>query len=289
MRIEKIIRIAVLMSAVAIAPAAIAQPNVFLMVDLVQEGGPAAIQSSTQFSKSKGSSYSDQSASAYSTKASAANSESSSSGSTSRASAAAARSSGGSSAAARSSARGSSASRYRSAAASSSSASAASSANVQYETHDDVNYGRTVYAQTGGDSGLHVSEALSLVSSGFLQTEVDITYPEMILAEFFDGDLPSFASVRKHPRFSEISSTLARQNVSFIVGATLTLRGTGGMVSSYGCQGTLNAVLLPTNSKNLAVNFSVSGASKSRNLEDCQRALAIYLSDELASKVRPKL
>lgn len=266
-----------------------AQPNVFIMVDLVQQGGPAAVQSSVQYSTAKGGSYSDRSISASSAKASSASSASTSSGSTARASAAAARSGRGSSAAARSSARSSSAERYRSASASSSSASAISKNDVQYETHDDVSYGQTVYAQTGGDAGLAASEALSVVSSGFLQAQVDVTYPEMILAEYFNGDLPSFATVRKHPRFAEITKSLASQNVGHIVGVTLTTRGSGGMVSSYGCQGTLNAVLLSTNGKVPTVNFSISGIAKGQNLEDCQRSLATSLSDQLAAKVSQQL
>jgi hypothetical protein len=67
-------------SASAIATAAAAQPNVFLMVDMVQAGGPSAVQSSFAYSRNKGASYSDTSTSASASKSASASSEKETSG-----------------------------------------------------------------------------------------------------------------------------------------------------------------------------------------------------------------
>jgi hypothetical protein len=72
-RIEKIIRITVLMS--AIAPAGTAQPNAFLMVELVQDDGPSAVKSSVAYFSNAGASYSEASVSASASKSARASSE----------------------------------------------------------------------------------------------------------------------------------------------------------------------------------------------------------------------
>lgn len=268
---------------------AFAQPNVFVMVDLIQQGGDSAVQSSTAYAKSKGASYSDKSVSASSSKSASGSSELQQEGATYNSSSAAAARGRRGSAAARSRSSASSASSYRGSSASSAASASISKANEQYEEHDNASYSQVMYAQTGGDDGLPQSEALNAVSTSLIQTQVDVTYPEMILAEFYNGDMPTFSTVRKDPRFAELISSLARQNVGYILGATLTVRGTGGMVSNYGCQGSLVASLLTTDKKAPASNFSVVGTSKGKNLEDCQRNLAEQLSNALAARIRPKL
>jgi hypothetical protein len=275
---------------VFIGTPALAQPNVFVMVDIVQQGGPSAIQSSTAYSREKGASYSDTSVSAASSKSRSASSQSAKSGASYKSSAAAAASNGYSSAAARASASGARASSYKSSSASSASAASVSKSNVAYENHDNVSFGQTSYARTAGDAGLAASEALSLFSGSLLQTQVDVTYPEMILAPYFnEPQLPSFARVRRDPRYSKILAAMVEQNVGFILGATLTVRGTGGMVSKYGCSGTLSASLSSTSAKPISANFAASGSATGVNLEDCQRNLATELSDRLAGQIRPKL
>lgn len=289
MRIGKIIRVAALTSAVAIAPAAIAQPNVFLMVDLVQEGGPSAVQSSVAYSRNVGASYSDTSVSASASKSASASSEKESSGSSYRASSAAAASNGRSSAAARASVRGADASSYKSSSATSQSSASAAKADVQYEQHDNVSYGQTVYAQTGGDDGFPASEALSALASSLLQYQVDVTYPEMILAEFFNDNQPSSEVVRKSPKYGQILASLADQQVGFVLAAKLSIRGTGGVVSNYSCQGSLTGSLSKTKGTVAATNYTVSGNARGKNLENCQRVLVSQLSDTLAEKVRSAL
>ena len=277
MRIEKIIRIAVLTSAVGIAPAASAQPNVFLMVDLVQDGGPSAVQSSVAYSRKVGASYSDTSVSAES------------SGYSYSASSAAAASNRRGSAAARASARGAGASSYKSASAASQSSASAAKADVQYEQHDNVSYGQTVYAQTGGDDGFPASEALSTLASSLLQYQVDVTYPEMMLAEFFNDDQPSSDVVRKSPKYRQILASLADQQVGFVLAAKLSIRGIGGVVSNYSCRGSLTASLSKTTGALTATNYTASGDARGDNLENCQRILVGQLSDTLAAKVSPAL
>ena len=289
MRIEKIIRIAVLTSAVGIAPAASAQPNVFLMVDLVQDGGPSAVQSSVAYSRKVGASYSDTSVSASASKSASASSEKESSGYSYSASSAAAASNRRGSAAARASARGAGASSYKSASAASQSSASAAKADVQYEQHDNVSYGQTVYAQTGGDDGFPASEALSTLASSLLQYQVDVTYPEMMLAEFFNDDQPSSDVVRKSPKYRQILASLADQQVGFVLAAKLSIRGIGGVVSNYSCRGSLTASLSKTTGALTATNYTASGDARGDNLENCQRILVGQLSDTLAAKVGPAL
>lgn len=289
MRIEKIIRIAVLTSAVGIAPAASAQPNVFLIVDLVQDGGPSAVQSSVAYSRKVGASYSDTSVSASASKSASASSEKESSGYSYSASSAAAASNRRGSAAARASARGAGASSYKSSSAASQSSASTAKADVQYEQHDNVSYGQTVYAQTGGDGGFPASEALSTLASSLLQYQVDVTYPEMMLAEFFNDDQPSSDVVRKSPKYVQILASLADQQVGFVLAAKLSIRGIGGVVSNYSCRGSLTASLSKTKGALTAANYSVSGDARGENLENCQRILVGQLSDTLAAKVIPAL
>ena len=289
MRITTIARLMSALSITAIATSAAAQPNVFLMVDMVQAGGPSAVQSSVAYSRNKGASYSDTSMSASASKSASASSDKESSGYAYKASAAAAASNGRSSAAARASASGSGGSSSKSSSVSSQSSASAAKANVQYEQHDNVSYGQTVYAQTGGDDGLPASEALSTLASSLLQYEVDVTYPEMLLAEFFNGRQPSFDFVRKSPKYSQILTSLVDQQVGFVLAAKLSIRGTGGTVSNYGCQGSLTAALSKTQGGSSATSYSTTGSAKGKNLEDCQRILTTQLSDALAEKVRPAL
>lgn len=272
-----------------IAGPAIAQPNVFLMVDFVQQGGPSAVQSSVGYSRNKGASYSDTSQSAQSTKAKSASSEKSASGYSYSSSAAAAASNGRSSAAARASARGAGGSSQRSASASSSTSASVSKANVQYEQHDNVSYGQTVYAQTGGDNGLPPGEALSMLASSLLQYPVDVTYPEMLLAEFFNGNQPSIDVVLKSSKYGEILKNLSSQEVDYVMTAKFAVRGTGGTVSNYGCQGSVNVSLSKTTSGTGGKIFAVASSARGQNLEDCQRVLTTQLSDAIAEKVIPAL
>ena len=276
MRITTIARLMSALSITAIATSAAAQPNVFLMVDMVQAGGPSAVQSSVAYSRNKGASYSDTSMSASASKSASASSDKESSGYAYKASAAAAASNGRSSAAARASASGSGGSSSKSSSVSSQSSASAAKANVQYE-------------QTGGDDGLPASEALSTLASSLLQYEVDVTYPEMLLAEFFNGRQPSFDFLRKSPKYGQILTSLADQQVGFVLAAKLSIRGTGGTVSNYGCQGSLTAALSKTQGGSSATSYSTTGSAKGRNLEDCQRMLTTQLSDALAEKIRPAL
>jgi microcompartment protein CcmK/EutM len=72
-RIEKIIQFTVLMN--AIAPAGTAQPNAFLMIELVQDDGPSAVKSSVACFSNAGASYSDASVSASASKSARASSK----------------------------------------------------------------------------------------------------------------------------------------------------------------------------------------------------------------------
>ena len=53
MNIHKILSVGV---SICVAAPALAQPNVFVMVDMVQAGGPSAIQSSVAYSRNQGAS-----------------------------------------------------------------------------------------------------------------------------------------------------------------------------------------------------------------------------------------
>ncbi len=272
-----------------IAGTASAQPNVFLMVDIAQAGGPSAVQSSVGYSRNTGASYSDTSMSASASKSKTASSEKQTSGYAYRASAAAAASNGRSSAAARASVSGAGASSYKSSTASSQSSASVAKANVQYEQHDNVSYGQTVYAQTGGDNGLSASEALSTLASSLLQLQVDVTYPEMLLGEFFNDNQPTIDFVRKSSKYPLILQNLAGQSVGYFMGVKMQIKGTGGTVSNYGCQGTLSATLQKTMANAPVSTSAVSGSARGNNLEDCQRNLVTQLSDTLAVKIRPSL
>lgn len=235
----------------------------------------------TEFSSSKGASYSDTSMAASSEQSKEASSDSYKQGSSARGSAAAGASGYYGSSAARAGYSGSQASSSKSASASSYSNSEVQKNNVQAEVHDDVNFSQRVVNQDSSTQQGSDEAAIAAVGSTAVKFGLTMTNTDRVSSAFFGGRAPSWADLRKSPRFDQFLDTLSRNNIKFLLGGTLNV--TDGGLSPTGrfvtCSGKIYVNAYTTARAQPPINaISDHNASDTgANAQECQDNLVAKL------------
>ena len=235
----------------------------------------------TEFSSSKGASYSDTSMAASSEKYKDASSDSYKQGSSAGGSAAAGVSGYSGSAAARSGYSGSQASSSKSASASSYSNSEVQKNNVQAEVHDDVNYRNQVVNQDASTQQGADEDAITAVGSTASRFGLSVQSTDRLSSKFFGGRAPSWADLRKSPRYDQFLEALSRDNVKFLLGGTLKI--TDGGPSTTGrfvtCSGSISIMAETTARGKPPINaISNQNATDSGgNAQECENNLVAKL------------
>ena len=242
----------------------------------------------TEFSSSKGASYSDTSVNAYSDRARAGTSYNAKSGSSARSSAAAGYSDGYSSAAARRSSRASSASSVRSSSAYSRNTSAVQKNDVQAEVHDNVHYRQEIRMQKAEAKSVPSDYALSAMSRELVSFGVEFADAGPALNAYF-GKRPLWSALRTDPRLAAFQSSLASRQGAFFMGGSLTVQDTGsdGM---FTCTGTLDARVAATSNGHVIASGSANGtASDIDSAERCEAKLAEKLAVRVVKDLGPQI
>jgi len=243
----------------------------------------------TEFSKSKGASFSDKSISAASDKEKAASSYKSRAGSSERSNSAAGISTRRGSAAARSSASASSASSERASSAYSRSTSAVQRNNVQAEVHDDMYYRQEIRMQKVDAKSQPSDYALSAISRELLNYGVEFADAGPSLNSFFAGKRPLWAELKNDPRLDAFQASLSAKQGAFFMGGSMTVQDTNGE-GVFRCTGSLEARVSATlNGRIIASGSATGSASDINSAERCESKLAERLSVEVVRSIGPQI
>ena len=235
----------------------------------------------TEFSSSKGASYSDTSMAASSERSKDASSDSYKQGSSARGSAAAGASGYYGSAAARAGYSGSQASSSKSSSASSYSNDEVQKNNVQAEVHDDVNYRNQVVNQDASTQQGSDEEAIAAVGSTASRFGLAIQSTDRLASLFFGGRAPSWADLKKSPRYSQFLDALSRDKVKFLIGGTLNI--TDGGPSPTGrfvtCSGSISLMTETTARAGAPISApsNQKATDSGANAQECQNNLVAKL------------
>lgn len=271
-----------------------AKETIVMMVDLTYGVSRDLSQPKevvTEFSSSKGASFSDTSVAASSEKYKEGSSQSSAQGSSARGSAAAGASGYYGSAAARSGYIGSQASRNKSASASSYSNSEIQKNNVQAEVHDDVNFRQQVTNQDSTSQQGAAEEAITAVKSTAENFGLEMLPINMFSSQFFGGRAPSWADLQNNARFRPLLAFLKSNNVKFFLGGTLNVidggrSGTGRFVN---CSGSLVVNIMPTGSVQGLPGASAKGTASGLDAGECQNNLVDTLGKDAGEQIGNKV
>ena len=245
----------------------------------------------TEFSSSKGASYSDTSVAASSEKYKEGSSESYSQGSSGRGSAAAGASGYYGSGAARSAYSGSQASRSKSASASSYSNSEIQKNDVQAEVHDDVNFRHQVTNQDATVQQGSAENAITAVKSTAERFGLEMMPINMYSSQYFGGRAPSWADLQNNARFRPFLGFLKSNNVKFFLGGTLNVidggpSGTGRFVN---CSGSLVVNIMPTGSVQGLPGAIAKATASGLDAGECQNNLVAALGKDAGEQVGNKV
>lgn len=267
---------------------------IFVMLDetvgIAQDASkPTSVQ--TEYNRRTGASFSDNSVSAYSDKEKAAASYNEKSAASARGSSAAGYSGYYGSGAAASRASASSASSAKGAAAYSRSTSAVDKADVQAETHDDVNFKQTVTYQAGVTKNSPADAARSGLVGQFINYGLETANPAMALNAYYKGSNPTYAEIRKRPDFIAFTSLLASQKAPFFMGGTIAITDTGRDPATglFRCNGSLDVQAFATeDGRDIGSGAETANAS-AQSFEDCQGQVSKTLAKLIADGVGPQI
>lgn len=271
-----------------------ARETIVMMVDLTYGVSRDLSQPKevvTDYSTSKGASYSDTSMAASSEKYKEGSSESYSQGSSARGSSAAAASGYYGSAAARSGYSGSQASRSKSASVSSYSNSEVQKNNVQAEVHDDASFHQQVTNQDSTPQQGSAEIAITAVKSTAENFGLDLVPINQFSSQFFGGRAPSWADLQNSARYTPFLGFLKSKGVKFFLGGTLNVvdgprSGTGRFVT---CSGSLAVNVMPTGSVQGLPGATSKATASGVDAAECQNNLVASLGKDAGEQIGNKV
>jgi hypothetical protein len=267
-----------------------------ILVLLDEAVGPARdyarpLQVTTEYDRSTGSSYSDQSALSYSDKVRAGSSQSSQSAVSAKAAGAAGYSNGYGSAGVAASGSLEAAAKSKSASAYSSTTTLKDKTDVEANAYEDVRFRQTVVYQASATSRTGQA-AMAGLTEQLIRYDISTANGTGALASFAPGKPPLFTDLQSRGELSRFFAQIQKtSNAPFFMGGTMQIQDNGPhpATGQPTCTGSLNAQAFATASSADIASALVSGETSASSYELCTSKLSGMLAQQAGDKLGPQV